>query len=66
MFIADVSGQPVDLAWPRGFSAWLLGGRVSLVAPDGSVVGRDGDVISGLNGSSQVCAIGATIYPPAR
>jgi hypothetical protein len=32
VFIADVSGQPVDLAWPRGFSAWLLGGRVSLVA----------------------------------
>ena len=59
---ADVaSGNRVPLVWPNGFSARLVDGRTELVPPNGSVLARDGDVISNLasaaadNGDILIC-----------
>jgi hypothetical protein len=42
----------VSVVWPNGYSARLLDGRAELIAPDGSVLADDGDVISGLAGGA--------------
>lgn len=47
----DVPEQIV-LVWPSGYSARLLEGRAELVAPDGSFLAREGDVISNLAGGA--------------
>jgi hypothetical protein len=62
-----LDGRPVDLVWPRGFSAWLLEGRAEIVAPDGSVVARDdGAEITGLVGDTRaICEVNGVAYPPA-
>jgi hypothetical protein len=59
-------GLPIDLVWPRGFSARLVGGRAELVAPDGTVVIREGDVVSDIiSGVPNICAVNGVLYPPA-
>lgn len=66
--IKTVTGERIDLVWPRGFSARLLDGRAEIVAPDGSVVAREGDEIpSGtLSGpASDICGVNGVYYPPA-
>lgn len=45
-------GERVSVVWPSGYSARLLNGRAELVAPDGSVLARERDVISNLGGGS--------------
>lgn len=63
-----VTGGRIDLVWPRGFSARLLDSRAEIVAPDGSVVAREGDEIpSGtLSGpAGDICGVNGTYYPPA-
>jgi hypothetical protein len=73
---ATVTGERIDLVWPRGFSARLLAGRVEIVAPDGAVVARDGDELpSGTLGGSpsgtqaepgfDICQVNGDYYPPA-
>ena len=70
------TGERYDLVWPRGFSARLLGGRAEIVAPDGTVLAREGDqLVSGeLSGSSSgtqaepgfdICAVNDVYYRPA-
>jgi hypothetical protein len=55
------SGERYRIMWPTGFSARLLNGRSELVDSDGTVVARDGDVISNFevgeaaNGDTLVC-----------
>lgn len=62
-----VEGGQVDLVWPRGFSAWLRDGETEIAAPDGSVIARDGDVISERLGGveSGICEVDGVLYPPA-
>ena len=43
-------GERLSVVWPSGYSARLLNGRAELVAPDGSVLARERDVISNLGG----------------
>jgi len=42
----------VSLVWPYGYSARLLDGNGELVAPDGTVLAQQDQVISNLAGSS--------------
>jgi hypothetical protein len=60
-----------NLVWPRGFSARLLDGRAELIARDGSVIGREGDVLDGMSGglgatgdAFHVCAVAGKGYDP--
>ena len=66
VFADEVSGNRLPVVWPSGYSARLMNGRAELLPPDGSVLARDGDVISGLasgaadNGDLLVCLDGAS------
>ncbi len=62
-----VTGERLNLVWPRGFSARLLDGRAEIVAPDGSVIGREGDVLSDMlaGDPSDICEVNSVFYPPA-
>jgi hypothetical protein len=40
----------VSVVWPYGFSARLVGGQAELLASDGTVVAREGDVLTGVDG----------------
>jgi hypothetical protein len=42
--------SPVDAVWPYGFSARLIDGKAELLASDGTVVAREGDVLTSVNG----------------
>jgi hypothetical protein len=58
----SVGGEKV--LWPRGFSARLLpSGRLDILAPDGSVVARDGDTVA-FGGSDylHVCRVQGVEY----
>jgi hypothetical protein len=60
-------GGMVDLVWPRGFSGWVRDGKAEIVAPDGSIVAREGDIISErLTGTEAgICAVDDVLFPPA-
>lgn len=61
-----LDGTPVHLVWPRGFSARLFDNRIEIVAPDGTLIARDGDVLDGLvGGADPICEVNGVTYPPA-
>jgi hypothetical protein len=59
------SGEAVSVVWPSGWAAWRVGGRAELVDRNGSLVGREGDVLedrfgggNGVDNAFHVCSIG--------
>lgn len=66
IFVNQTTGQPIDLVWPRGFSARVVDDRAEIVAPDGTVVLREGDVFSDIiSGPPNICEVDGVFYPPA-
>jgi hypothetical protein len=69
-FVLVYDGAPGSVVWPYGFSAWVVDGHAELLARDGTVVAREGDVLSDLGGGIEqetgdafhVCEIGTTQY----
>jgi hypothetical protein len=61
VFADETSGKRLQVVWPNGYSARLMNGRAELIPPNGSVLARDGDVISNLaagaadNGDLLIC-----------
>ena len=45
-------GRRVPIVFPYGFAGRLVSGRAELVTPEGVVLAQEGDVLSGLGGSS--------------
>jgi hypothetical protein len=65
-FVDVDNGVTLGLVWPRGFAARVVGGHLEILSPVGSVVGRDGDVLSNLGGTpGDVCDVDGVLYPPA-
>jgi hypothetical protein len=69
MVFVDVdTNEPRSIIWPFGFAAWLEFDTAVLYARDGTVVGREGDVLSNILGIEMVgdgldvCGIGARSY----
>jgi hypothetical protein len=63
----DGTGTSVSVIWPLGFAAWLEYGDAVLYASDGSVVGREGDILDTIGGSAgadgfHVCKVGVRTY----
>ena len=50
VLVAEAGGDPIKVVWPTGWAAWRLDGRAELVSRDGTVVGREGEVVSGFGG----------------
>ena len=53
------------MVWPAGWRAWRLDGQAVLVGRDGTVIGREGDVLPGYaggvtdDGAFHVCIFGS-------
>lgn len=64
VLVPQAGGDPIDVVWPTGWAAWRLDGRAELVTRDGTVIGREGDIVSGFGGgvgtddAFHVCVIG--------
>jgi hypothetical protein len=64
VLVPEAGGDPIKVVWPTGWAAWQLDGRAELVSHDGTVIGREGDVVSnfgggvGLDDAFHVCEIG--------
>jgi hypothetical protein len=67
LVLVDINtGEPTMIVWPYGFVARLVDGKAELVAPDGSVVAREGDLLNVGGGFAlpgfHVCEINGTTY----
>ena len=64
VLVPELGGKPIKVVWPTGWVAWRLAGRAELVSHDGTVVGREGDIVEGFGGgvgtddAFHVCVIG--------
>ena len=64
VLVPESGGRPIKVVWPTGWVAWRLAGRAELVSHDGTVVGREGDIVEGFGGgvgaddAFHVCVIG--------
>lgn len=64
VLVPESGGAPIKVVWPTGWAAWRRDGRAELVDRDGTVVGREGDVVQGFGGGTgvddafHVCQIG--------
>jgi hypothetical protein len=50
VFIRIDTGEPYGLAWPWGYSAWLVDGRAELMKPEGTILAVEGDRLTNLGG----------------
>jgi hypothetical protein len=50
VFVSVSMGVSLDLVWPHGFYAKLVDGKGELFEPDGTMVAREGDVLTHLGG----------------
>jgi hypothetical protein len=62
VLLAVPSGERMKVVWPAGWAAWRLDGQAQLVSRDGTIVGREGEVLDGLAGHTwddafHVCVI---------
>jgi hypothetical protein len=66
-FIPWSDSKATAILWPRGFSAREYLGRAELVAPNGSVVARDGEQVPSVIGPDpeHICMVAGTEYQPA-
>ena len=68
VFVDVMSGERRSITWPFGFAAWLEYDIAVLYATDGTVVGRQGDVLENIGavvvdgGDYRVCGVGARSY----
>ena len=68
MVFEDIgTGERRSIIWPVGFAAWLEFGVAVLYASDGSIVGRQGDVLESIGavvteGGYRVCGVGVRSY----
>lgn len=69
VFVSVATGDRVSLVWPSGFAARLVDSVPELIASNGAVIGRKGDVLDNLGGgldvsgsAFHVCSIGSTTY----
>jgi len=68
IFVDAASGERRSIIWPFGFAAWLEFGQGVLYASDGTVVGREGEVLDKIGGAGvegegfHVCSVGVRTY----
>jgi len=68
VFVDVKTDERRSIIWPFGFAAWLEFDMAVLYARDGTVVGREGDVLSNILGIEvvgdglDVCGVGARSY----
>jgi hypothetical protein len=67
VFVDLRTEELASFVWPSGFAAWLEFGQAVLYASDGSIVGREGDVLANIGGTTdpegfRVCAVGVRVY----
>jgi hypothetical protein len=64
VLVPESGGKPIKVVWPTGWVAWRLAGRAELVSRDGTVIGREGDIVEGFGGgvgnddAFHVCVMG--------
>lgn len=50
VLVPESGGDPIKVVWPTGWVAGRLAGRAELISRDGTVVGREGDIVEGFGG----------------
>jgi hypothetical protein len=50
VLVPEAGGDPIRVVWPAGWAAWRVDGRAELANRDGTVVGREGETVSGFGG----------------
>lgn len=64
LVVPEAGGDPIKVVWPSGWVAWRRAGVAELVSRDGTVIGREGDIVTGFgggvgtDGAFHVCVIG--------
>ena len=50
VFVRNDAPGPAPLSWPWGYSAWMVGGKVEILKPEGTVLASGGDRLGDLGG----------------
>jgi hypothetical protein len=52
VLVPEAGGEPIKVVWPTGWTAWRRAGRAELVSRDGTLIGREGDIVQGFGGGA--------------